>query len=93
MNAVRKGTHIWCSTGNAHTQPTILHVTSALLFRWRRQNKLHLPVHFLLVGSMVVSLLVSICFLGAATLNYPGGEAMAHLHQMASAHQLQSKLM
>ena len=33
---------------------------------------------------MAVSLVVSLCFLGAVTLNYPVGEAMPHLHQMVS---------
>ena len=31
---------------------------------------------------MAVSLLVSLCCLGAVTLNYPGEEAVPHLHQM-----------
>ena len=87
-------THTHTASAVLATQPVNLYLQYlSLPCRWIRQNKFHLPVRLFLVSSMAVSCLISLCFLGVATLNYPGGEAMARLHQMASPHQLQSKLM
>ena len=68
---------IVCAVQGMHTTCQVTYLD--LPCRWKHQNKLQPPV-CLLVSSVWQCLSSS----PSATLNYPRGEAMPHLHQMVS---------